>query len=72
MFTPRKAAALWNETVARVPRRERWATGLLVISSAALGGIAVALWNRHTLARMREVEADLEVTSEQMEFFEYE
>ena len=72
MFTPRKVTALWNDTVARAPRRERWTTGLLVVSSAALGGIAVALWNRHTLARMREAAADPELTSEQMEFFEYE
>lgn len=29
-------------------------TGLIVAGSALFGGIAVALWNRHTLARMRQ------------------
>jgi hypothetical protein len=29
-------------------------TGLLVVGSAFLGGIAVALWNRHSLAEMRK------------------
>lgn len=31
-----------------------WRTGLLLTSSAALGGIAVAIWNRRSLARMRQ------------------
>jgi hypothetical protein len=31
-----------------------WRTGLLLATSAALGGIAVAIWNRHTLAQMRQ------------------
>jgi hypothetical protein len=31
-----------------------WRAGLLLISSAALGGIAVALWNRRTLAQIRQ------------------
>ena len=29
-------------------------TGLLLTSSAALGGIAVAIWNRRSLVRMRQ------------------
>ena len=72
MMRSKRVAALWNEAVTRVPRREGWSTALIVLSSAALGGIGVALWNRHTLARMREAAAEAEVTSEQMEFFEYE
>jgi hypothetical protein len=37
--------------------------GLLLVTSAALGGIAMAIWNRRTLARIRqqtssEIEAD--------------
>jgi hypothetical protein len=31
-----------------------WRTGLLIATSAALGGIAVAIWNRRTLAQMRQ------------------
>ena len=31
-----------------------WRSGLLLITSAALGGIAVAIWNRRSLARMRQ------------------
>jgi hypothetical protein len=31
-----------------------WRKGLLVLTSAALGGIAVAIWNRRTLAQIRE------------------
>jgi hypothetical protein len=32
------------------PRNSRLRTGLLVVGSALLGGIAVALWNRRSLA----------------------
>jgi len=35
-------------------RRSLWRTALLLTTSAALGGIAVAIWNRRTLAHMRE------------------
>lgn len=35
-----------------------WRTGVLLVTSAALGGIAVALWNRRTLAQMREPPAE--------------
>jgi hypothetical protein len=31
-----------------------WRTGLLLATSAVLGGIAVVLWNRRSLERMRE------------------
>jgi hypothetical protein len=31
-----------------------WRRGLLLTTSAALGGIAVAIWNRRSLARMRQ------------------
>ena len=32
----------------------RWRVALFVVSSACLSGIAVVLWNRRTLARMRQ------------------
>jgi hypothetical protein len=35
------------------PRSHCLRTGLLLLSSAAFGGLAVALWNRRTLARMQ-------------------
>ncbi|HTZ58147.1 MAG TPA: hypothetical protein VMB49_08625 [Acidobacteriaceae bacterium] len=34
-----------------------WRTSLLLATSAALGGIAVAIWNRRTLAQMRQSSA---------------
>ncbi len=34
--------------------RRIWRTGLLLTTSAALGGIAVALWNRRSLERIRQ------------------
>jgi hypothetical protein len=34
--------------------RSLWRTGLLLATSAAFGGIAVAIWNRRTLAQMRD------------------
>jgi hypothetical protein len=33
--------------------RQIWRSGLLMVTSAALGGIAVAIWNRRTLADIR-------------------
>lgn len=36
------------------PERSFWRTTLLLATSAALGGIAVAIWNRRTLAQMRQ------------------
>jgi hypothetical protein len=38
-------------------RRNLWRTGLLLATSAAFGGIAVAIWNRRTLAQMRQQSA---------------
>jgi hypothetical protein len=35
-------------------RRNFWRSGLLIATSAAFGGIAVAIWNRRTLAKMRQ------------------
>jgi hypothetical protein len=35
------------------PRASRLRTGLLVIGSALLGGIAMALWNRRSLTEIR-------------------
>jgi hypothetical protein len=35
-------------------RRNLWRTSLLLASSAAFGGIAVAIWYRRTLAKMRQ------------------
>ena len=34
--------------------RNLWRTGLLLATSAAFGGIAVAIWDRRTLAKMRQ------------------
>jgi hypothetical protein len=35
-------------------RQNFWRSGLLIATSAAFGGIAVAIWNRRTLAKMRQ------------------
>jgi hypothetical protein len=35
-------------------RQNFWRSGLLLATSAAFGGIAVAIWNRRTLAKMRQ------------------
>jgi hypothetical protein len=43
-----------GETPSVPARRSFWRTGLLLTTSAALGGIAVAIWNRRTLAHMRQ------------------
>ena len=56
MLTKNKALRLWNESLAKATSRGLWSTGLLIASSAALGGIAVALWNRQALTRMRVAE----------------
>jgi hypothetical protein len=48
----------WNEVVKRFGARGGLTTGLIILSSAALGGIAVALWNRKALATFRELELD--------------
>ena len=36
------------------PRPKVWKTVLFLAGSAALGGVAVVLWNRRDLARIRE------------------
>ena len=53
---PKRLARLWNERLTRFPRGRGLTAGMLIISSAALGGIAVALWNRKTLAAFHELE----------------
>ena len=53
---PRKLLRYWNEQVTRPKRSGALSTGLLILSSAALGGIAVALWNRKTLTTFHELE----------------
>jgi len=45
-------------SVAPPQRRNLWRTSLLLASSAAFGGIAVAIWNRRTLAKMRQPRGD--------------
>lgn len=35
------------------PRSKRWKAALLVLGSAAFGGVAFALWNRRELAQMQ-------------------
>jgi hypothetical protein len=35
-------------------RRNVWRSGLLIATSAVFGGIAVAIWNRRTLAKIRQ------------------
>jgi hypothetical protein len=43
------------EEYSSVPeRRSLWRSGLLIATSAAFGGIAVAIWNRRTLAKIRQ------------------
>jgi hypothetical protein len=49
-----------NEQLEADPQEDReqqgsfWRTALLLTTSAALSGIAVAIWNRRTLARIRQ------------------
>jgi hypothetical protein len=45
-----------NQRVTKLKSGRGLSTGLLILSSAALGGIAVALWNRKTLAAFHEME----------------
>jgi hypothetical protein len=58
MLGRKELLSVWNESIARVSQRKAWSTGLLVLSSAALGGIAVALWNRQSLSKMRDSAAE--------------
>jgi hypothetical protein len=48
-----KEEALDDSTPVPEPRNF-WRSGLLIATSAAFGGIAVAIWNRRTLAKMRQ------------------
>ena len=43
-----------DESLSVPERRNFWRSGLLIATSAAFGGIAVAIWNRRTLAKMRQ------------------
>jgi hypothetical protein len=43
-----------NDSFSEPERQSFWRSGLLIATSAALGGIAVAIWNRRTLAQMRQ------------------
>jgi hypothetical protein len=56
-FRPAQA----EEATAEVPpaRRSFWRKALLLTTSAALGGIAVAIWNRRALAHIRQ-ESDVQ------------
>jgi hypothetical protein len=56
MRSPKVSKRVWNEAVKRFGTRGGLTTGLIILSSAALGGIAVALWNRKALATFRELE----------------
>ena len=53
VVSPSNAEAL-EETGSAPERRNLWRSGLLIATSAAFGGIAVAIWNRRTLAKMRQ------------------
>lgn len=54
--TPKRFVSLLNQRFTRLSSGSGLTTGLLILSSAALGGIAVALWNRKTLAAFHELE----------------
>lgn len=49
-----KAETVPSDENQRRSPRGFWRTGLLLTTSAALGGIAVALWNRRSLERIRQ------------------
>jgi hypothetical protein len=51
---PLRSFAPENDEKPEPERRSLWRTGLLLATSAALGGIAVAIWDRRTLAQMRQ------------------
>lgn len=42
-----------RENAKEKPRRRRLRTALLLLGSAAVGGLAVALWNRKALSQMQ-------------------
>ncbi len=43
-----------EESTSVPERRNFWRSGLLIATSAVFGGISVAIWNRRTLAKMRQ------------------
>ena len=45
-----------NPAPTTTARPKFWKTAFFMIGSAALGGVAVALWNRRELGRMRDEE----------------
>ncbi|HTZ89042.1 MAG TPA: hypothetical protein VMA71_01800 [Alloacidobacterium sp.] len=53
MQDPVEVADSNKESHQKEPRSGRFRTGLLIIGSALLGGIAVALWNRRSLTDMQ-------------------
>ena len=54
MPIPFRTKEEFNPSVEPPQRTNLWRTSLLLASSAAFGGIAVAIWNRRTLAKMRQ------------------
>jgi hypothetical protein len=53
-LVPTTHAEASDESPSQPERRNLWRSGLLIATSAAFGGIAVAIWNRRTLAKMRQ------------------
>lgn len=58
MSDPQQAADSKTHEGRKEVRAEVLRTGLLLLGSAVFGGVAVALWNRRTLAKMQEQPAD--------------
>jgi len=58
MSAKRKRFSLLNQKFAEIRQTPRWSTAMLILSSAALGGIAVALWNRKALSTFRDIQVD--------------
>jgi hypothetical protein len=53
-LVPTTHAEAQEESPSQPERPNLWRSGLLIATSAAFGGIAVAIWNRRTLAKMRQ------------------
>ena len=53
-LVPTTHAEAQEESPSQPERPNLWRSGLLIATSAAFGGIAVAIWNRRTLAQMRQ------------------
>jgi hypothetical protein len=47
-----------QDTSLAAPRRKLWQTILLLAGSAAVGGLAVVIWNRKDLAQMHMANPD--------------